>query len=86
MSRREALAGIVVLPALAALGTASADAFGKKTKAALQYQDYPHGTQRCANCVVFHAGKTASAEGTCSLVQGSISPHGWCRVFVAKAK
>lgn len=86
MSRRRALAGIIVLPALAGLATATSGAFTKSSKEALQYQSTPHDGQHCSNCRVFHPGKTPDSVGTCDLVQGSISPQGWCRVFVAKSK
>jgi hypothetical protein len=85
ISRREALTGLIVLPALAAFIPKNALAADKGTKQQLGYQSTPHGTQRCANCMVFHPGKTPTAMGTCDLVQGAISPNGWCRVFQAKA-
>jgi hypothetical protein len=85
ISRRDALAGLIVLPALAALVPKNATAGDKETKQQLGYQATPHGTQRCANCIVFHPGKTPASMGTCDLVQGAISPNGWCRVFHAKA-
>lgn len=85
ISRRDALTGLIALPALAALMPRNAVAADKESKEQLGYQSSPHGTQRCANCVVFHPGKTATSPGTCDLVQGSISPNGWCRVFHAKA-
>jgi hypothetical protein len=85
MSRKDALAGLIVLPVLAALIPKGAAAAGKETKEQLAYQPTPHGTQRCANCIVFHPGKTPQSSGSCDLVQGSISPNGWCRVFRAKA-
>lgn len=85
ISRRDALTGLIVLPALATLMSRNALAADKETKEQLAYQSTPHGTQRCANCVVFHPGKTPTSMGTCDLVQGSISPNGWCRVFHARA-
>jgi High potential iron-sulfur protein len=85
VSRREALAGIIVLPALAAIAVpAVAAQSGKASKEQYAYQAYPHDGERCANCKVYHAGKTPSSPGSCDLVQGSISPNGWCRVFVAR--
>jgi hypothetical protein len=84
ISRRKALVGFIVLPALAGIAADKTDG-GKASKAHLAYQSSPHLGQRCANCRVFHAGKTPAAPGTCDLVQGAISPNGWCRVFVARA-
>jgi hypothetical protein len=35
--------------------------------------------QECDECAHF------SAPGACKLVDGSISPHGWCRLWTKKA-
>lgn len=85
LSRREALSGLVVLPALAgffAAGGAIAEAKGSKTQ--FKYQSQPKGNQQCSKCRFFHAGKTANAMGTCDIVAGGISPKGWCTAFAAK--
>lgn len=86
ISRRKALTGLIVLPALAGLATVAGAAYTKSSKDALQYQGVPHNGQHCSNCRVFHPGKTPDSMGTCDLVEGAISPNGWCRVFVAKSK
>lgn len=57
----------------------------KAPKATMMYQDKPHGEQRCDNCIHFVAGKTPTANGTCAVVEGSISPHGWCVAYAPKA-
>jgi hypothetical protein len=36
-------------------------------------------------CMQFIPGKTPTADGTCKVVQGSISPKGWCMFFTAKS-
>lgn len=56
----------------------------KATKAVAMYQATPHGADDCAKCVHFIPGKTPSEAGTCKLVQGSISPKGWCVFYTAK--
>lgn len=56
----------------------------KAGKAVAMYQDKPHGADDCAKCVHFIPGKTPGANGTCKLVQGSISPKGWCVFFAGK--
>lgn len=56
----------------------------KASKAVAMYQASPHGSQQCSGCVHFIPGKTPSADGTCKLVQGSVSPKGWCVFFTAK--
>lgn len=52
----------------------------KMAKAAAQYQTQPKGDQRCAACLHFIA-----ASNTCQLVEGPISPDGWCMLWVKKA-
>jgi hypothetical protein len=45
----------------------------------VQYQDSPKGDQKCANCVQFEA------PSSCKVVDGTISPEGWCAAFAPKA-
>lgn len=75
------LATITALPALVASKTATA---AKLTKAAMQYQDDPKGEQECVKCVQYISGKTAKANGACKVVEGSISPKGWCVAYAPK--
>jgi hypothetical protein len=42
------------------------------------YQTQPNGDQRCAFCAHF------LAPASCQLVQGTIVPNGWCKLFHAK--
>jgi hypothetical protein len=51
----------------------------KVSQASVQYQTQPKGEQNCANCMHFEAG-----SNTCKLVEGEISPEGWCLLW-AKA-
>lgn len=53
----------------------------KASKSAMMYQDKPHGNQDCAHCVHYVPGSSPKADGTCTIVAGSISPHGWCVAF-----
>jgi hypothetical protein len=71
------LAGLAVLPR-------RSEAQGTATKASMQYQDQPKGKQDCAGCIQFVPGKTPTAMGTCKVVAGDISPHGWCIAFAPK--
>lgn len=43
-----------------------------------QYQPHPKGEQQCSLCTMFRAPES------CTLVDGKISPKGWCRYFEAK--
>lgn len=69
-----ALAGAALLPA-----GRSAAADSKLPKAEANYQDQPKNSQRCSACTHF------IPPGQCRLVEGSISPNGWCRFFSPKA-
>ena len=83
-ARRALLRCLVAAPALVLAGKSLAE--GKVKKSQLQYQDKPNRGQRCAGCSQFIPGKTASAMGTCKLVEGTISPNGWCLEWEAAAK
>jgi len=45
----------------------------------MKYQDKPNGDQRCENCAQF------VAPASCKVVDGAISPNGYCIVWVKKA-
>ncbi len=49
---------------------------GKMPQASVGYQGSPKGSQNCANCRLFQA------PNACRSVDGSISPQGWCRIWV----
>lgn len=59
---------------------APAGAVKKVTQASVHYQTKPKGEQKCSNCLHFIA-----ESNTCKLVEGKISPEGWCDVWVKKA-
>lgn len=50
----------------------------KISKADAKYQDRPNGIQRCEICLQFRP------PDRCQLVDGDISPHGWCQFFAAR--
>jgi len=52
-----------------------ADAVIKISKAAVAYQDQPNGDKECGKCTQFEP------PAACKLVDGSISPQGYCRLF-----
>ena len=58
---------------------------GKVSQAIAKYQNTPHGTQECDGCMQYVPGKTPSANGTCKIVEGSISPKAWCMFFAPKS-
>lgn len=85
-SRRLLLKSAVVggLAAIPLIAVRESIAAAKAPKAAMQYQDTPHGKDECDDCLQFIPGSAASAPGTCKVVDGAINPHGWCIAFVRK--
>jgi uncharacterized protein YjbJ (UPF0337 family) len=91
-SRREVLRGALAVgcsllaPAffssLAYSATSAApQATAKKVSpASVKYQTHPKGEQKCSKCVNFIA-----ESSTCKVVEGKISPEGWCVLWAKKA-
>ena|SRR5258706_8393835 len=78
------VAGIAALPLVETIR--SARAAEKLQKAAVKYQDKPKDSKDCDDCMHFVAGATPKAMGTCKVVEGTISPHGYCAAFTPKPK
>ena len=53
----------------------SAAASNKMTREQANYQDSPNGIYSCAVCTLFEPPKT------CKVVEGEVSPDGWCKAF-----
>jgi hypothetical protein len=70
------MAGIVAVDLIAAPAIAQKQ---KLSPTDIGYQPRPNGGQRCDLCVNWQA------PNTCKLVAGTISPSGWCGLFVRKA-
>lgn len=51
----------------------------KVSQASVQYQTQPKGEQKCANCMHFEG------PNACKLVEGEISPEGWCLLWAKAA-
>jgi len=84
LSRRSFIGGVVILPALgAAFGRAGADS-SKASPASMHYQTTPNGSMHCSECKFFVPGQDAQSSGTCQIVDGSISPNGYCIAFTPK--
>ena len=47
----------------------------KLSKAQAQYQDSPRGIAMCATCTLFIQPRA------CRVVDGDISPNGWCKEY-----
>lgn len=90
-SRRDVLRGAMavgfgVLVPSALLNSSSASAepsvvatTHKLTQATVKYQLQPHDGQKCATCIQFIAPEA------CNLVEGKISPEGWCVLWAKKS-
>ena len=83
LSRRSLLAGAARIAGVTLAGSVIpiqlASAQQKVSKQAMKYQDKPNGDQRCDNCMQF------VAPSSCKVVDGAISPNGWCMAWVKKA-
>ncbi len=54
-------------------------AAAKVSQASVQYQTQPKGEQKCSGCMHFIA-----ESNSCKLVEGQISPDGWCTLWTQK--
>ncbi|MCU4162130.1 high-potential iron-sulfur protein [Acidiphilium sp. AL] len=82
--RRALLKKAAGLTAAGMMATRAAEAAGV-SKASVKYRDKPNGGHQCSGCALFVPGSSATANGTCKAVAGSISPHGWCILWTPKA-
>ena len=83
VSRRGLLRNVTIAVGGAALAAAtltaqSAEA-GNMSQKAAGYQATPKDGLRCDGCSLFQA------PSSCKLVEGTISPSGWCRFFAKKS-
>ncbi len=86
LSRRALIGSASAVVALAAVGGSPPPAAADETlpeqdrikKTDAKYQDQPKGQQRCEICLQF------LPPATCKIVQGPVTPHGWCQFFAAR--
>ena len=64
----------------APMESAAPAAPAKVSQASVQYQLQPKDGKQCADCMNFIAESNA-----CKLVEGTISPNGWCTLWIKKA-
>jgi len=91
ISRRTWLKGMAVFSAAAGMPLMLAStAAAKASKAAVHYQDQPNGMRMCHMCSVYIAeggrpsgmmGGGMMGAGACQVVEGTISPMGWCDLY-----
>jgi High potential iron-sulfur protein len=79
ISRRQILktTGVAIGSLVAILATVP-QAVAKMAQKAAGYQTSAKNGQSCANCALF------KAPSSCTLVDGTISPDGWCRFYAKK--
>ena len=81
VSRRGAMRAAMSLLALAGtfwVATKTALAQNLIAQQAAQYRDHPNGEHKCAGCSHFKPPQS------CGVVEGTISPNGWCLMFSPK--
>jgi hypothetical protein len=93
LSRRAWLTGLALFSIAPMVASTPAEA--KISKAAAHYRDHPKGMQMCHMCKYYIAGGGRGSggmcmggsmmgmmgAGACQLVQGRISPMGWCDLY-----
>lgn len=57
---------------------AATPAQAKMSQKVAEYQTGPKDNQNCANCALFRA------PGSCTLIDGTVVPNGWCRFYSRK--
>jgi hypothetical protein len=77
-SRRMVLRGLFATGCALCLSRLSLVQAGKMSKDQAQYQELPKDDQKCSNCIHF------MAPNACMIVEGNISPTGWCKLWVKK--
>lgn len=77
VSRRFFLRGSAAVVGAAGLAAFSArEASAKIAPKLVAYQDTPNGDHDCSNCKLF------MAPDACRSVDGTISPKGWCKMWI----
>jgi hypothetical protein len=72
------MGGLVTAAAALSIKAAVGSATIKISKEAVAYQDHPDGDKRCGKCVQF------MTPDSCKMVDGRISPQGYCRIFALR--
>jgi hypothetical protein len=75
LTRRSLLQAAAGAAAILGVTADPAAAQIKVSKASVAYQDEPDGNQDCGMCAHF------APPSACQIVQGPISPRGYCRLF-----
>jgi hypothetical protein len=82
VTRKDVITKLLVLPALAsALLTSETTIARADSRDTLKYQSTPKDGLKCLACTLFVPGKSTTADGSCKVITGAISPNGWCTAF-----
>jgi hypothetical protein len=80
LSRRQLFRSTAIaIGGAALLAESSTPALALVPQQAAGYQDKPQGQQMCSSCGHFQA------PSSCVVVEGTISPSGWCRLYAQKS-
>jgi hypothetical protein len=74
MQRRD-LISILISVGLYLVAPSRTGAAEKMSKQEAEYQDSPKDIRMCATCTLFEP------PHSCKVVEGDVSPSGWCKVF-----
>ena len=84
---KRAICALTSIAVVSLAGTKVLAANKKLAKSAVQYEDRAKQEGKdCDDCIQFIPGKTATAVGTCKIVEGDINPHGHCIAFTPKPR
>ena len=76
--QKERAAGIQPNPSPSGGAPAESGQGVKMSQANAKYQAKPKGDPKCGNCANFIA-----ETNSCKIVEGQVSPEGWCTLWVA---
>ena len=74
---------VIAIAAAAGIGWSATANAAKADKRDFFYQDRPKDGKSCATCRLFSAAP--SGQGNCAIVDGEVSPNGWCMAYSPKA-
>jgi hypothetical protein len=73
--QRRTLIGLVAAALVCPARRPAAGAGQKLTREEAEYQDSPKDIRTCATCSLFEPPRA------CKVVEGEVSPNGWCKAF-----
>jgi hypothetical protein len=78
ISRRALLGGAAMALSVPVLAIDVKAAMAKTAQSAVAYETSPKNGHSCGNCMNFEP------PSSCKLVEGAISPSGWCKLWAEK--